>query len=138
MNKKKIGKVIGWLLFVAWIGFIVKMTLIGRTLYPQRVFRPDLFYEFRELITGAENGALNIKLFFENILLFIPFGMLLPWKKNWWTVLITGCVASALIEITQYVTMLGELEFDDIIANTIGALIGYFLFIAVKKIFYRR
>lgn len=48
---------------------------------------------------------------------------------------VTAAIASASIEITQYATALGLCEVDDVISNTIGALIGYALLERMKEEF---
>ena len=114
-------------LFIIWCAFVLWITLLSRTPLEYRVFRPDVLYEFKKLLIDPIGGVYYVKLFFENILLFVPVGFLFPWKK-WWIVLGTGCLFSIFIEFAQYVSMLGECEIDDVIANTLGALLGYFLF----------
>ena len=114
-------------LFVIWCALILWITLFSRVPSDHRVFRSDLLYEFKKLLIDPIDGVYYVKLFLENILLFVPLGFLSPWKK-WWTVLVTGCLFSIFIESVQYVSMLGECEIDDIIANTLGALLGFFLF----------
>lgn len=42
-------------------------------------------------------------------------------------------VSSALIELTQYISARGLSEVDDIISNTVGAIIGYLLWTARKR-----
>ena len=68
----------------------------------------------------------------QNILLFIPFGYLLPllWKKadRWWKVVLLGFFASLCIEIVQLITRLGFADVDDLMNNTIGTGIGYILY----------
>ncbi len=67
-----------------------------------------------------------------NILLFIPFGFLLAqinkqvFRKNVYA-LIFGFAASSVIETIQLVFHLGECDINDIIANTLGAVIGYWI-----------
>ena len=68
-----------------------------------------------------------------NILLFIPFGYLLPEilpqkKWTWWKVALLGMTGSLVIEVIQLVTRLGFADIDDLMNNTIGALIGYLLY----------
>lgn len=74
-----------------------------------------------------------------NILFFIPYGFLFPWKErneklSWRRVLIAAALTFALIELTQYVFILGECEFDDVISNTFSAMIGYGLFLTMSQI----
>ena len=72
-------------------------------------------------------------LFLKNIVLFIPFGFLMPWDMKWKKALFIGLLTSGFIEITQYVVMLGECEVDDIIANLIGTILGLVLISALNK-----
>lgn len=76
-----------------------------------------------------------------NILMFVPFGFLLPlfsdrFKKFYWT-LSLGFLFTFGIEATQYITKRGIFEVDDIMNNWIGALIGYslvmFLLTSISK-----
>ena len=63
--------------------------------------------------------------FFENIVLFIPMGMSLQgYKKNTGFTMVNALIISVLIESLQYVFSCGKTEMDDVMANTIGALIG--------------
>lgn len=67
-----------------------------------------------------------------NLLMFIPMGMALPvlfsekFNKLWKIVLFV-IVLVALIEIAQFITFTGSADIDDVILNTIGACIGYFI-----------
>lgn len=64
-----------------------------------------------------------------NILLFVPFGYLLPiyFKKldKWYKVLAFGILTTIAIELIQYTTRIGIFELDDILNNNLGILIGY-------------
>lgn len=64
----------------------------------------------------------------ENILLFIPLGLLLPfyWRKlkNVISCMGIGFLFSVIIEVGQLVTKRGYFQIDDIITNTLGSLIG--------------
>lgn len=64
-----------------------------------------------------------------NILLFVPFGYLLPLLMGkidrWWKVMLFGFCFSLFIEILQLVTRRGMFDTDDLINNTIGAIIGW-------------
>lgn len=136
MGKKKRAlvrnkSVVKKFLFAAYTVFIVWLTLLKRE--PRgagRVFKPELFWAIRTWMAGGYNGKSESILYFMNILFFIPYGLLYPWKEengklSWKRVLIAAAVTSALIEATQYMFALGECEFDDIISNTLGAMIGY-------------
>ena len=63
--------------------------------------------------------------YFLNILFFIPYGILFPWKDNRKRVFVTALVLSVFIELSQFVFNLGWCEVDDVISNTLGAMIGW-------------
>lgn len=64
-----------------------------------------------------------------NILLFVPFGYILPILRKkvdrFWKILLLGFTASLAIELIQYYTQLGLFDIDDLINNTIGSEIGW-------------
>lgn len=69
--------------------------------------------------------------FIENIIMFIPFGVLTPmvWKhmrKVQYCVLI-GFLFSCAIELSQLVTQRGYCQLDDVVTNTLGALCGWLI-----------
>lgn len=74
----------------------------------------------------------------ENVLLFIPFGMMFPmigkWFSNIYVCIITAALFSITIEIMQYITARGFCQLDDIVMNTLGAIIGWFWWWVCKKI----
>jgi len=50
-----------------------------------------------------------------------------------------GLLSSMLIEITQLVCNLGRIaSIDDLITNTLGAVIGFYIAKIIIKIFYNR
>lgn len=77
-----------------------------------------------------------------NIIMFIPFGILLPilypkLRRSWSVIGI--CFSGTLfIEVCQFVTKRGIFEIDDIIHNVLGALIGYGFFCCVFTLRYCR
>lgn len=73
-------------------------------------------------------------LFVENILLFIPMGMSLQgYKKNAKFTIGCAIVISLMIELLQYVFCCGKTEVDDVMANVIGAIIGYIIIKIMTK-----
>lgn len=67
-----------------------------------------------------------------NILMFIPIGLLLGIKAGWKGILVASGI-SVGIEIAQLVTRRGLFEFDDIIHNTLGAAVGFGLWMLVRR-----
>ena len=66
-----------------------------------------------------------------NIVFFMPLGFLWPllWpKKGWKSAVLGGFLLSLLVEVLQALTRRGVFETDDLINNTLGALLGYGLY----------
>ena len=61
-----------------------------------------------------------------NLVLFIPYGMLIGIliDKFVWKAMVVGLLTSLGFELIQLTFVLGSFDIDDIILNTIGALIG--------------
>ena len=72
-----------------------------------------------------------------NILLFTPLGMVMPFiysKASFGKIVLMGVTLSLFIEFVQF--FLGmQCEIDDLICNTIGAVLGYVLYLLIKKVF---
>lgn len=66
-----------------------------------------------------------------NIICFIPFGLLLPrlWERtgSFWCFLVCTLGTVAVIELLQLFTMRGICDIDDLLLNTVGALLGYII-----------
>lgn len=104
-------------------------------------FVPSIFRYITGELTG---GAWVIFMFLGNVLLFLPFGFLLPmaWKKKTFVKYIcVGIITIAVLELIQPI-MGRSFDVDDLITNTIGFLMGYFLYIICnfiyEKIYCRR
>ena len=73
-----------------------------------------------------------------NVLAFIPMGILFPLafpkRKQFFSTIFWCILIISFIEITQFITMLGICDIDDLILNLFGAFLGYLLFIFYSKI----
>ena len=71
-----------------------------------------------------------------NVVMFIPIGFCLPlFSKRYHTAkrtFLTGVLIVACIELTQFFTLLGSLDFDDFLLNSLGIMLGFLLW---KRIF---
>lgn len=103
------------------------------------------FIKYHESVSTASFLA-NI---IGNVVAFMPFGIILPiilrTKKHkyyiqW--VFFWAFILSLAIEITQYLMAVGAFDVDDLILNTGGAILGYFIYLLIrveyKKAFNRR
>ncbi|MBT8203320.1 MAG: VanZ family protein [Acidimicrobiia bacterium] len=73
-----------------------------------------------------------------NVLLFVPFGFLLPLlflrMRRVWGVAWRAALISVAIELLQVFTRARTIDVDDVILNTAGAIIGYGLFVAADRV----
>lgn len=83
---------------------------------------------------NARNNAYVV----ENVLLFIPFGILVCLvfrdMRNPVLGMCLGFVCSLSIECIQLVSKRGYFQIDDIVTNVLGMMIGYFVFWIFRKI----
>jgi len=97
-----------------------------------------LFDVFRLVkIETIERGKLNFFLInvVGNIVIFMPIGFFscLLWRKpSFWKALLSGFLTSLAIELAQFPLDRGT-DIDDLWLNTLGALLGWALFIVLKK-----
>ena len=133
-SAKFAGQLGAELLFIWYTVAILKITgIIGMA------FRLDwarnAVRAFRLTVPFAGGSMLMITL---NLLLFVPFGFLLPmairWERwNWRWALLAGFGTSLVIEALQLFG--GRLsEIDDLIINTLGTLTGFLLWRACHRI----
>lgn len=116
---------------LAWLLFIVAATLISRSLSENRM-APALipFYSYYTVFKGGSREIIRSN--FMNVALFFPAGLLvselLPqgWRrrKKLLFVSLLFTLLSVGIECCQFCFALGQAETDDVIHNTLGALIG--------------
>ena len=98
----------------------------------------DLLVPFQEIHRALRTGyPWLIFMMWGNVLMFLPVGFFtaLLWRRHhWWKAALAGLFGSAVIEFVQF--FIGRsTDIDDIILNTAGALLGYwlfFIFYAVK------
>ena len=120
-------------LALVWLAALVYAAFLSRQPYAAPRALLDPFHALK-LFLKADNVALLRRLrSLEgaglNILLFVPFGYLLPLLRkradHWWKVVLCGFVLSLGIELIQLVTHLGMFDLDDLMNNTLGALLGW-------------
>ena len=135
------------LLFVMSVGSILAVTLrptVGwcaplpektelwenLNLIPFRMFRIYGYY-FR-----WHNFLYIIINFIGNMLVFLPLGFfpaLLFRNNRWWRSVLVGGGISVFVECGQFFLM-RQSDIDDVILNALGALLGYWIFLLLRKI----
>lgn len=77
-----------------------------------------------------------------NVLLFVPWGLLARWvfKASFRTTLLSAFFSSLFIELTQLTGVWGvygcryrTFDVDDILTNTLGAILGFLAVVALEK-----
>ena len=75
----------------------------------------------------------------ENVIMFIPFGILVPfiWEgmRRFYRCIPVAFACTVSIETMQLLTQRGYCQLDDVVMNTLGAIIGYFIFLILHRIF---
>ena len=135
-------------ILICYAALVLYLTLASRSYYADVRMVLDPFVAYRRLIralraayaSGGWTAALKrlvnnpwvVDNIVPNILLLMPLGYLLPAAfrklRRFWLVLLIGLLVSAMIEALQLVLHLGVFDVADIMHNTIGALIGYWLY----------
>ncbi|MDV9684569.1 VanZ family protein [Clostridioides difficile] len=82
--------------------------------------------------------SVGILTYILNVIMFMPLGFLLPliWKnfRNIINVLLTGLGFSLAIEFCQLFNLRAT-DIDDLMMNTLGAVLGYFIWVGVNNLF---
>lgn len=131
LENKRFWRLMTTFLFLTCLAVIAVATLTDRT--PSTIpAEPEWipFHSYRAVIAGENKEILRSN--FMNVILFYPAGLftcdLLPknWSRAKRTIFVTILFAlvSLAIEFCQYHFALGQAEADDVIHNTLGALIG--------------
>ena len=87
------------------------------------------------------NGRIDIKEIVYNVLVFVPLGVYVGVFKPTWPFLkkaIPSLCLSLLFEILQFVFAIGASDITDLIGNTLGGVIGIFIFLFFNKIFKKK
>ena len=116
-------------LLIFYICLVLGITVFSRLPHDNAKYNFDLFWSYRK----AGNNDTLLGQIILNYLMLLPFGMLLPLyiKRRW--VVVLGFAFSAMIELTQLFLRRGLFEFDDIVGNTLGVVIGVGIYSLIKK-----
>lgn len=119
---KRQKRAVGLPLLAGALALILWITLFSRFGSDVRaVYMP--FWSYRKIARGDYSLLLED---FENILLFVPVGLFTCWilQRKLPGAVAAGFAFSVLIEVVQWIFWLGSFEFDDLLHNTLGALVG--------------
>lgn len=127
------GKALLLLALAAYLMALCYITIIRGSISGWRNINLHLFRAWREAWNSfSEKHWLNVLL---NVGMFVPLGILLPLLssklRKWYLMLTAGFLTTLTIEIIQYIACKGLCDVDDLFANTLGAMLGYWLVMAV-------
>ncbi len=134
MKKQKPIRLLLLAVFSLYIFIVLWLTLLNREVGEHRSMLTP-FWEYAKVIHN-DNRSFFIKQIIGNLIMLMPLGFMLSclFKFNFRKCLIISGCFSVFIEITQYITGRGLMEFDDVFNNTVGAVVGYLLFCWVARI----
>ena len=124
------------LMLVEWVILVFCTCIIFRdscAAYRVNLIPLSSYFDYGENSYLMEKTALNIL----NMALFIPVGLLVGCglrNMTWRRVLTIGVVLSVSLELLQLVCKKGLCEFDDVVHNVVGCMIGYALYELISKI----
>lgn len=112
-------------LLAFYLSFVIKITITERVSSPNAAYRLIPCWSYRAILNGEVDLIFQI---IWNVVLFIPIGFLLmlflTFKQKRLLSFVISLLMSAVIESIQLIFHLGLFELDDIIHNTLGAIIG--------------
>ena len=149
-SKKSLAYLIFFTIFYVYIVKVLDYTLFQfQSLILLKHFMPDLILNGQtvgkdmNLIPFITLTGQDLKTSLLNILLLIPFGFGLPFITNFrmMKIVVFGALFSIVIEFMQLITgSMAKITFriadiNDVIFNTVGASIGYILFVGFMRIY---
>lgn len=125
----------GWrqaigLLIIEYVFLLYASTIIFRVAKPFRQFNFTLFWSYSRPELFVENVM--------NVVVFVPVGLLATSvlkKHRFVKAMAFGFAVSVGIEALQFILKRGFSEFDDVLHNTLGTLIGCLLCLSFIKVY---
>jgi len=114
--------VVLWKLEVPWIGDAARLE------------RPIKLVPF---VPSGDAGASTPAEMLINLVLFVPFGLFvgaLAPTWSWWRAAVAALATSLVLETVQHLISTGSFDTTDLIVNTAGALIGWAVFVAARRV----
>lgn len=118
------------LILIAYVAVFFSLAVLFRESSDKCTIRLDLF---KDLLEPGPEGYRDLIL---NIVCFIPVGMMVGllfekyrWAKAW----LVGLLVSLTIEFSQLIWHRGVFDVNDLFNNTIGAMVGGLIAVAVMS-----
>lgn len=126
-----------------FVFFIYFLVLVWIVMFKMKFSLDDLPH-YRALNLDPFHDALNHPIrtreVIDNVIIFIPYGILMAMmrsKRSFFSKIFPIFLTSLTFETLQYVFSIGSTDVNDVITNTLGGLIGIFIFWIFKKVFRR-
>lgn len=144
---KKKHRILGGIIFLAYILLLIYFMFFAESLGRGSAsssyhYNLEPFKEISRFLTYRERLGMGVVIanLLGNVVAFVPFGLFLPIMINnrfgYIGMTLLSFDMSLFIELLQLASKVGSFDVDDLILNTLGGLIGYFIFRCILK--YRR
>ena len=125
-------------LLALWLVVMLQFTILSRTASVSgSAFSWIPFHSYREMLATGNREILRSN--FMNVVLFYPagllFGAILPKRWRFPVTAVVFALFSLSIEIAQHSLFLGRGEIDDVLHNTLGAMLGCMALSLEPKLF---
>ncbi len=121
--------VIEYMLNFNWVDFKRNVNF-GSNFVPFKTISNYVFH--------SKNQNIAIRNIMGNLVLFMPFGFLVPVivgrKFNFVSLITISFLCSLVLELIQLFSRIGSFDVDDLILNTLGALLGFTTLNVIIKI----
>lgn len=121
-------------LLIFYTAIVINTTVLSRSVGSERAIIFIPFWSYCEIYQGAprllEENIMNV-------IAFLPIGLFMAIgdrKLKWWQAAIAGCSLSVVVEFLQFYFNRGQCEIDDVIHNTVGCVIGYFILKSIMSL----
>ena len=129
-------------LFVIWLAVLLRITVFRNGCFSHGLFTGRLEWDafaFYAKLARIGYWRYFIYLFGGNLIWFAPAGVLVRLRGGkLWQAALAGLGLSLLVETLQFVLGSGVSELDDLILNTLGAVLGYAATALFVTVFRRR
>lgn len=134
MKTKNVSRILFviYFLFLCWL-VLFKFSFSFEDIQRYRAINLDPFHD-------ALNHPIRTREVIYNILIFIPYGILISIAKENKSILnriFQIFLTSLVFETLQFVFMIGSSDVNDLITNTLGGVIGIVIYGIFKKVFGR-
>ena len=121
-------------ILIFYLAFVLTLTIVARNVSQEASMQLKLFWSYDYIANGDKGMFFEV---FWNVVLFMPYGFFASFiskSKAKHSVFLSGFMLSVAIELTQLVAHRGVFEYDDILHNTLGTVIGIALFYVAAKV----